>query len=148
MSHKVTRREFVQEVAGVGVGAGLAWAATGPRCSAASEEGSAKGPKSHGKPADSIGYINPTIPEFSLPPYEGQRYEAKVPDTLDFGERARLAANALTGWINRSAATRKRSAGKTSTLTATGRCSPRLRILPGGMAARCGARPRATWWMG
>jgi hypothetical protein len=32
-----------------------------------------------------------------VPPYEGQRYEATVPDTLDIHERAALAVNGLTG---------------------------------------------------
>lgn len=48
------------------------------------------------KPGDPIGYINLDIPEFELPRYEGERYEALVPDTLDLQERARLALHALT----------------------------------------------------
>ena len=41
-------------------------------------------------------YINPQIPDFELPEYRGELYEATVPDTLDIAERARLALNALT----------------------------------------------------
>lgn len=37
------------------------------------------------------------IPAFAVPPYEGERYEARVPDTLDIQERAALAVNGLTG---------------------------------------------------
>ena len=48
------------------------------------------------KPGDPVGYIRPEIPEFDLPPYRGQRYEALVPDTLDLAERARLAIHGLT----------------------------------------------------
>ena len=48
------------------------------------------------KPGDPIGYINPEIPDFAIPPYDGQRYEATVPDTLDLAERARLAIHAMT----------------------------------------------------
>src|SRR5262245_30478899 len=48
------------------------------------------------KRGDPIGYINPKVLEFELPPYRGERYEATVPDTLDIAERARLGVNALT----------------------------------------------------
>ena len=48
------------------------------------------------KPGDPIGYIRPQIPEFQLPPYKGERYEAVIPDTLDLQERARLVIHALT----------------------------------------------------
>ena len=48
------------------------------------------------KPGDPIGYITPDIPEFESPPYEGERYEATVPDTLDLQERARLAVHNMT----------------------------------------------------
>ncbi|MBT9151396.1 MAG: hypothetical protein DDT40_01589 [candidate division WS2 bacterium] len=44
-----------------------------------------------------IGYINKEIPEFEVPEYKGQRYDATVPDTLDIQERAMLAVNGLTG---------------------------------------------------
>ena len=49
------------------------------------------------KRGDPIRYIRDEIPEFDLPPYEGERYEALVPDTLDLQERAALAINGLTG---------------------------------------------------
>ena len=48
------------------------------------------------KPGDTIGYIRPQIPEFSIPPYAGERYHVLAPDTLDLQERAELAINALT----------------------------------------------------
>jgi len=49
------------------------------------------------KRGDPIGYIRPDIPDFEVPVYEGQRYEALVPDTLDLQDRAALAVNGLTG---------------------------------------------------
>jgi len=49
------------------------------------------------KKGDPIGYICRDIPEFKVPPYKGERYEALVPDTLDLAERAALAVNGLTG---------------------------------------------------
>ena len=48
------------------------------------------------KRGDPIGYIREDIPEFQVPPYQGVRYEAWAPYTLDLQERARLAINALT----------------------------------------------------
>ena len=45
----------------------------------------------------SIGYIRDEIPGFAPPIYEGDRYEALVPDTLDLQERAALAVNGLIG---------------------------------------------------
>ena len=41
-------------------------------------------------PGDPIGYITEEVPEFQTHPYQGDRYEAFVPDTLDLQERARL----------------------------------------------------------
>ena len=41
------------------------------------------------KPGDPIGYVRPEIPDFEMPDYQGERYEAMVPDTLDLAERAR-----------------------------------------------------------
>ena len=46
--------------------------------------------------ARSIGYIRKDIPSFSLPAYKGDRYTARIPDTLDLQERAALTLNALT----------------------------------------------------
>jgi len=43
-----------------------------------------------------IEYITPTVPPVKLPAYEGERYEAIVPDTLDLAERAALGVNGLT----------------------------------------------------
>ena len=48
------------------------------------------------KAGDPIGYIRPQIPDFEVPPYLGERYEALAPDTLDLQERAELGINALT----------------------------------------------------
>ena len=48
------------------------------------------------KPGDPIGYIRSEIPEFQTPPYDGDRYEAMVPDTFDLQERARLVIHAMT----------------------------------------------------
>ena len=47
------------------------------------------------KPGDSIGYIRSDIPGFDTLPYEGDRYNTPVPDTLDLQERARLALHAI-----------------------------------------------------
>ena len=49
------------------------------------------------KRGDRIGYIREDIPEFDVPAYAGESYEALVPDTLDLEERAALAVNGLTG---------------------------------------------------
>ena len=43
-----------------------------------------------------IGYIRKEIPDFAVSAYEGERYEAWAPDTLDLQERAALAVNVLT----------------------------------------------------
>src|SRR3954453_6018556 len=52
------------------------------------------------KPGDPIGYISPDAGKVKLKPYSGDKYEAKVPDTLDLAERARIAINALTEVTN------------------------------------------------
>ena len=44
-----------------------------------------------------MNYIRDQIPPFDVPPYSGERYEARIPDTLDIQERAALAVNGLTG---------------------------------------------------
>jgi len=49
------------------------------------------------KRSKEIKYINPEVPKVALPAYDGQSYEAMVPDTLDIAEMARLAVNGLTG---------------------------------------------------
>ena len=49
------------------------------------------------QPGDPIPHIRQEIPEFTIPPYEGERYEALVPDTLDIQERTALAVSGLTG---------------------------------------------------
>jgi len=48
------------------------------------------------KRGDPIEYMRDEVPTFDLPPYDGERYEALVPDTLDLQERAALAVNVLT----------------------------------------------------
>ena len=52
------------------------------------------------KPGDPIGYIRPEIPDFEMPDYRGERYEAMAPDTLDLAERAGLVVHALTESTN------------------------------------------------
>ncbi len=47
-------------------------------------------------PGDPIGYITEEVSEFETHPYEGERYESSVPDTLDVQERARLAIQCMT----------------------------------------------------
>ena len=42
-------------------------------------------------------YIREKIPAFEIPPYHGEQYEDRVPDTLDIAERAKLGINCLTG---------------------------------------------------
>ena len=48
------------------------------------------------KPGDPIGYIRQEIPEFDVPAYEGEHYEAMVPDTLDLQARAALGVHVMT----------------------------------------------------
>lgn len=43
-----------------------------------------------------IKYVNPELPRFELPAFKGERYQDKVPDTLDLAERAALAVHGLT----------------------------------------------------
>lgn len=52
------------------------------------------------KPGDPIGYIQPDFPQFELPSYRGERYEALVPDTLDLQDRARMALHCMTEATN------------------------------------------------
>ena len=49
-----------------------------------------------GKPVGTVGYIRQESPEFTMPGYDGNRYEVLTPDTLDLQERAALAINAMT----------------------------------------------------
>ena len=44
----------------------------------------------------SIKYLHSEVPNVSLPEYQGERYDALVPDTLDLAERAELAIHAMT----------------------------------------------------
>ena len=47
-----------------------------------------------------IVYLKDTVPEFNLPQYVGERYEATVPDTYDIQERARAVQNVVTQAID------------------------------------------------
>ena len=44
-----------------------------------------------------VDYICPNALPVAIPSYRGDRYEARVPDTLDIAERAKLAIRGLTG---------------------------------------------------
>src|SRR5262249_6603798 len=83
----IKRREMMQRLGVLAVAAGAADRALGSRSAAAT---------TGWKPGDPIGYRRKTIPEFNIPTYQGDRYEALVPDTLDLAVRARWALNALT----------------------------------------------------
>ena len=48
------------------------------------------------KDREPIGYISPEIPKVEFPTYEGESYEALVPDTLDIAERADYGIHCLT----------------------------------------------------
>ena len=48
------------------------------------------------QPGDPITYIYPEAPAATVPPYDGERYQALVPDTFDVAERARQVINPLT----------------------------------------------------
>ena len=63
--------------------------------------------KEHGdwKAGDPIGYVRSEIPDFELPPYGGERYEALVPDTLDLQERARQVLPSRRRAANSSSST-------------------------------------------
>jgi hypothetical protein len=95
MHREMTRRQLLKVGASAVAAIGTGVAGNGSELAEAN--GSAAGiDTADWKPGDRIGYINPTTPEFQLPAYKGDRYEASVPDTLDIAERARLAVNALT----------------------------------------------------
>ena len=47
-------------------------------------------------PPQPIDYITKKIPRIELPAYEGQRYRATVPDTLDLAKMAELTIHAIT----------------------------------------------------
>ena len=46
-------------------------------------------------------YLNDSAPEFDLPKYQGERYEATVPDTYDIHERALAVQNVMTRAVDR-----------------------------------------------
>ena len=41
-------------------------------------------------------YADRSLPKIPLPHFDGERYEAKVPDTLELAERAELAIHGIT----------------------------------------------------
>lgn len=47
-----------------------------------------------------IVHLNPDVPDFEAPEFEGTRYERMVPATLDPAERARLSVNCLSRTMN------------------------------------------------
>ncbi len=49
-----------------------------------------------------VEFINPDPPDFEVPEYPGEYYEALVPATLDLAERARLGVHGLTEIVNRN----------------------------------------------
>jgi len=50
-----------------------------------------------------IGYIRKEIPDFEVPEYQGERYRALVPDTLDLQDMAAWGVNGLTSSTNPNA---------------------------------------------
>ncbi len=53
-----------------------------------------------GEPVKKAKHADKSIPEIPLPHFEGERYEAEVPDTLDLAERAELAIHAITRMVD------------------------------------------------
>ena len=45
-------------------------------------------------------YPDTSLPEIAVPGYEGERYGAEIPDTLDLAERAELAIHAITRMLD------------------------------------------------
>jgi len=80
------RRDFLK-------GSLLTWGA----CSLPSRFGAAaaRATKTGGK--INIQYIREEIPHFEIPPYRGQSYGDKIPDTLDMAEQLKLGVHGLTG---------------------------------------------------
>ena len=96
-----TRRIFLKQAVGVAAaGASISVTAKGASGEASPRQNvsSPPGVEGAGRAAQRapIGYIRQHIPEFGMPVYKGDRYEALVPDTLDMQERAALAVNVLT----------------------------------------------------
>jgi hypothetical protein len=90
MEKRISRRELLKAAA---VGAAIAGKVVPGRAWATGSQAGSAEPKR----SSTIKYINPQVPKVKLPVYEGTRYEAQVPDTLDLAERAALAVNGLTG---------------------------------------------------
>ncbi|NUQ66468.1 MAG: twin-arginine translocation signal domain-containing protein [Pirellulales bacterium] len=83
MDHPLSRRTFLQTAAGGAAAAMLE--PPGPAHSQQAKEALKTGGR------DRVPYICHEVSHFEVPPYEGDRYEAMVPDTLDIQERAILA---------------------------------------------------------
>ena len=81
----ITRRALLE-----GFGAMASVALAGGRLSAGKEA------LGEWKPGDPIGYARKQSPDFGIPPFDGDRYTAMVPDTLDLAERAEWGINVLT----------------------------------------------------
>ena len=45
-------------------------------------------------------YLDKGLPEIAVPRFEGERYEAEVPDTPDLAERAQLSIHAITRMLD------------------------------------------------
>ena len=65
-----------------------------PKASKARQTGARRKTSRTGKKP--LVYVSDTAAEFDLPCYEGERYEAIVPDTYDIHERARAVQNVMT----------------------------------------------------
>src|SRR5437763_2359304 len=92
---QLSRRTFLE-------GLGAAALAGGACAHAADEE--KKDFNKDWKPGAPITYARDKAPPFDIPAYQGERYEASVPDTLDLAERAEWGLNALTGCTDPHAA--------------------------------------------
>ena len=51
---------------------------------------------------EEIDYADRSLPEIPVPQFEGERYETKIPDTLDLVDRAKLAIRAITEMLDPS----------------------------------------------
>jgi hypothetical protein len=103
-----TRRDLLKTGTFALAGTGLKLYAVGVESAGGgASEGTAhddpKADSSEWKPGELIGYINAEAPKVELLPYQGETYDATVPDTLDLAERARIAVHVLTEVAERRA---------------------------------------------
>ena len=49
-----------------------------------------------------VWYVRDKVEPVTYPPFEGERYPARIPATLDLAERGAMAAHALTSCVNRA----------------------------------------------